>query len=767
MMLKIIYLIDKLKEAGAQKHLLGVISNLDKERFKPKLLTLEELGVKRIYGLSGIRGLIRLIRIIRQENPDIVHTYLFSENILGVFAAKLAGVKFIVTSRRDTGILREGKLRHILAYRLTNRWVDKIICVSEAVKKVVLAKEKINPDKVTVIYNGVDIEKFNPALYQKCGAKFKIKSSLGIEEDESVVGMIANFSWIKGHKEFIEAAKLVLKEMPNTKFLLVGDGPLLENQKSKIKNQRLEDKILFLGRRQDIPELLSVMDVSVNASYSEGMSNTILESMACGIPVVVTAVDGNLETVVNGVTGILVPPKNFKAMAEAIIKILKDRELAKRLGNNAKELVNNKFTSQMMVKEIEKLYSQLLAPKVAFIFSQFPCYDEVFILREMDALKKQRLNFLIFSLKTPKDKIIHKEAKDLTSDTIYVPFISLKIIFNQIYFLIIHPIRYLNAFLHIIKINLKSADFLLKSLAIFPKSVYMAGIFKRLKIRHIHAQWATHPTTSAIIISRLVNIPFSFTGHAHDIYLNTTGLKEKIRQADFVTTCTAYNKDYLLRLVDGHIKKDKIIVNYHSVDLEEFNSNTNRLWTEDHRPFYILSVGSLLECKGFDILIDACRILRDEKINFKCTIAGGGHLENNLKSKVRSLNLEDYIQFTGYITQDKLIPLYQNADVFVLPARLDIHWGIPNVLLEAMAASLPVVVTNLPSIKELIQEGENGFIIPEKDPKILAKILIRLYEDKDLRLKIRKDTPKVIEEKFNLKKNANRLIEIFKDAINA
>ncbi|MBI4982252.1 MAG: glycosyltransferase, partial [Candidatus Omnitrophica bacterium] len=730
--------------------------------------------VTRIYDLHGLKGMLRLIKLIRKERFDIVHSYLFNENILGSIAAKIAKAPVIITSRRDTGIFFEKKPYYFLMYRLTNRLVHKIICVSEAVKKAVVEKENVSFDKLAVIYNGVDTNKLTP---DKRTNSSQIKSSLNIRDDDFVVGMIsnANSSVIKGQKDFIESARIVSQEIPNTKFLLVGGGPLTESLKLQAASFGLQDKFLFLGTRRDIPELLSVMDISVNASYSEGMSNTILQSMASGVPVVATAVDGNLETVVDGVTGILVPHKNPQRMAEAIIKILKNRELAKKMGENARKVIEEKFTNQIMLGNMENLYKRLLKRKVAFIFSQFPCYDETFILREMNELKAAGLDFVLYSIKPCKDKVIHQEAGQLAKITSYLPLISFKLIFINLFFALRHPFRYWSTFLQVFFVNLKSLNFFLKSIGLWMQTVGFAWLAKRDKVFHVHGQWATFPTTHAFIISKLNNIPFSFTGHAHDIFVDTVGLKQKISMAKFIVTCTEYNKKYLLNLLsrDSAIAragdnvlialKDKIIVNYHGVDLEKFDSQDTKIQRHnDTGSFKILSVGSLLECKGFDILINACKILKDKGLNFECTIAGGGPLREALEQKVRDFGLDGEVKFTGYITQDKLIPLYLKADILSLSMRSKIHWGIPNVLLEAAAAKVPVICTHLPSIPELVENNKTGFIVPEDNPKALAEALLRLYRDKELGKEIGIQGYTVIRDKFEIKKNAMKLIELFK-----
>ena len=420
--------------------------------------------------------------------------------------------------------------------------------------------------------------------------------------------------------------------------------------------------------------------------------------------------------------------------------------------------------------------------KVAFIFSQFPCYDETFILREMNELRSAGLEFEIYSLKSPKDKIIHEEAKELAQKTHYLPFVSLKLQGCDLFFLFHHPGRYFSAFFGTLFRLLKSSELFFKTGCLWYKAVGFARLAREQGITHVHGQWATYPATVAYIISKLNNIPFSFTGHAHDIYLDTTMLAFKIKQAKFVVTCTDNNKRYLSGLLKAKpflsfadmprlsLDADKIIVNYHGVDLRRFapsqvasppSASLGTPFGRKSQVFKILSVGSLLECKGFEYLIEACRMLKEQGIDFECTIAGGGVLEENLKLKVKDEKLEDYIKFTGYITQDKLIPIYQQADVFVLVMEPEIHWGIANVLIEAAAASVSLVCTMLPSIPELVEDGKSGFIIPAKDPAAIAVVVEKLYRDEALRKRIGEAGRKVVEEKFDVVKNARKLKQLF------
>jgi colanic acid/amylovoran biosynthesis glycosyltransferase len=405
--------------------------------------------------------------------------------------------------------------------------------------------------------------------------------------------------------------------------------------------------------------------------------------------------------------------------------------------------------------------------KIAFIFSQFPAYDETFILREMNELDKAGLVFDIYSLKTPKDKIIHDEAKALASRTSYLPFFSWGLLGDDLYYLFRRPWRYMSIFFGVLLRNLPSPNFFFKTCALWYKAVGFARLAEKTGIMHVHGQWATFPATVALIISRLNNIPFSFTGHAHDIYLDTTMLGYKIKAAKFVATCTGDNKRHLIEVTrsQGHkVTGEKIVISYHGVDLERFKRVDELRVTScelEKRKIKILSVGSLLECKGFEYLIEACKILKDEGVDFECTIAGGGKLEESLRLRVARCELKEKVKFTGFITQDQLIPLYKQTDVFVLAMVPEIHWGIPNVLLEAMACGKPVVCTMLPSIPELVKDGETGYIIPAKDPVAIALATKKLIQDEASRKRIGEAGRRAVEEKFDVVRNALKLKELF------
>ena len=396
------------------------------------------------------------------------------------------------------------------------------------------------------------------------------------------------------------------------------------------------------------------------------------------------------------------------------------------------------------------------SPKVAFIVSKFPCYDEAFILREIYALSKM-MDIAIFSLRKSTEKILHDQARELLSKTVYVPYLfSWGIIGAELLTLLTHPIRYVKAFRRLVIGNIKSPNFLIRNLAFFPKAIYLAHWIRRRKITHLHAYWATYPASVALVASEIAGVPFSFTGHAHDIYVDTTHLKEKMMRASFVTTCTQQNKKHLMKVAPDY-PDQQILVNYHGLQLDQFDVNGKLR----NKTFQILSVGTLQYYKGFQFLLPALAALKDKGFNFTCVIVGGGPLESDLRKHVRLLGLEPYVTMTGPLRQDEVIPYYKKSDLLVLMAQPEWHWGIPNVLIEALAAKTPVITTRFGSVEELVTDGETGLLVPPKDTEVLVAAIDHLYTDELLRKKLAEAGYRRVIEYFDLEKNIRQFAQRF------
>jgi len=306
--------------------------------------------------LQGLKKYLILSRKIRRNKIDILHSYFEGSDIWGTLLAKLAGIPVVISSKRDMGFSKNKKM--LIAYRFVNPFITKIISVSEAVRYQTNLQEKVSLKKIVTIYNGVDFEKFNNSNH-----KDVLKAELNLNITSPIVGILANIRPIKGLEYFIYAATKIKKQFPLAQFIIIGDCvpsqerlAYYDRLKSMVRELKLENNCFFIGGRSDIPDVLSIMDVSVLTSLSEGFSNTVIESMAAGKPLVVTDVGGNSEAVVHGKTGFVVPPKDIDKLANAISVLLANKKLAKSMGEAGRMRAKQLFSIETMMEKIENLY---------------------------------------------------------------------------------------------------------------------------------------------------------------------------------------------------------------------------------------------------------------------------------------------------------------------------------------------------------------------------------------------------------------------------
>ncbi len=369
----VLYLIDKLHRAGAQTNLSQLARGLPAARFRPIVVCLtsggplaEEirasgidvrvLGIRRIYGGSALRALGRLARGMREEKVEIVHTYLVSANLFGASASALAGNPTLITTRRDLGFSRNFRLS-LLEETFVNPRASRVVTPSEAVSESARRERGLDARKVVTISNAVDCDLFRP----DAGLRVASRAALGLASEAPVTGVVANFLPVKGHEDFLNAARRVADRMPEAFFVLVGDGVLRRDMERFARDLGIGKKVLFTGTRSDTRELLSAFDLLVSPSHSEGMSNVILEAMSMARPILATSVGGTGELLRHEVTGLLVPPRDPAALAEAMLSLLPDRARAHALGARARKEVEDRFSVKEMVHRYVSLYDELLA----------------------------------------------------------------------------------------------------------------------------------------------------------------------------------------------------------------------------------------------------------------------------------------------------------------------------------------------------------------------------------------------------------------------
>lgn len=302
---------------------------------------------------------LKLTRIMTRENVKLVHTHGWGAYYDGVISAIMAGKIPIIHTVHGKFFenLACEKIRRIYLQRLLSLQTDKIVTVSKDLQTY-YSRLLHNSRKIYCIYNGVDINKFNTSKN-----KDQVKRKLGLNPDDLVVGTVGRLDPIKDHETILKSASLVLKDLPNTKFLIIGDGLLKKNLEELAFKLKINNDVIFLGERNDIPELLNVMDIFILSSLFEGNSKTLLEAMATGLPIIATNVGGNRELIEDRKTGILIPPSDKNYMADILKLINRDYKAYQFLGIQAREKVEKDFSIENMIFKYSKLYEEIITKK--------------------------------------------------------------------------------------------------------------------------------------------------------------------------------------------------------------------------------------------------------------------------------------------------------------------------------------------------------------------------------------------------------------------
>ena len=369
----VLFLIDHLMAlGGGETNLLKVVQLMPPElvrcsiatfRIKPEIRQSISVPVyvfpwKRFFHLDAWKAAFALRKLIRTERVDIVQTYFETSNLWGGVVAKLSGA-LLLSSRRDMGILRKNK--HALAYRMVNRLSDHVLAVSEEVKRFWVDADRINPNKVSVVYNGVDLKHI--AAKNSYGNPFADAEWAGASH---IITCVANIRKVKGIDVLIKTAQRVCQELPNAVFVIAGslyDRTYSEEIQGMIRSLNLEKNVKLLGFVEDPVPLLKMSDAFCLLSRSEGFSNALLEAMACGVPSVVTCVGGNPEAISDGENGFLVPVDDDGAAAEKLLALLRDPERAANIGENGRNSVQARFSADVMIQRLIVVYRDLLAER--------------------------------------------------------------------------------------------------------------------------------------------------------------------------------------------------------------------------------------------------------------------------------------------------------------------------------------------------------------------------------------------------------------------
>ncbi len=398
--------------------------------------------------------------------------------------------------------------------------------------------------------------------------------------------------------------------------------------------------------------------------------------------------------------------------------------------------------------------------RIAYITVKAPFGEqETFIITEMLALRDRGVDLLI----VPRDsdgELFHEEAASLTGYTLNIPWLSTDIVKRLAAFICRNP----RSFFRIIEDTVLKAGRLktaLKNLVVLPKAIYLSAVLRDASVSHIHAHWASTPSTMAYVISEITGIPWSFTAHRGDIAEDNI-LRRKCAAASFVRAIDEGGRREISAVANDPVIEKKILTVHMGVGVPEA---VRRPAAGSREVFTILCPANFVPKKGHRYLIECCRLLSARGVGFRCLIAGDGPLREELQAMVEGLPPGCDVRLLGRLPHERLLGMYEEGavDAVVLPSIVTdegVKEGIPVALIEAMSYGIPVVSTCTGGIPELIGDG-SGVMVGEKDVESLAAVIERLARDPDYYSMLSRRGRRKIETDFNISTTVDRLLDLF------
>lgn len=393
---------------------------------------------------------------------------------------------------------------------------------------------------------------------------------------------------------------------------------------------------------------------------------------------------------------------------------------------------------------------------VGYFVSRFPHISETFIVRELNAVEATgQIQIELFSLFPPSNPLIHPATQS------WVPRVRRPgvgaVVAGTLWALARHPLRTIGTSLIVLRGYARSGR-LLRALAVIPIACAQARVVEDLAVEHIHAHYATYPALAAWVCHRLTGVSYSFTTHAHDLFLDQSLLFRKVRDAEFVIAISEFNRRFLKSYGGGRNAPVEVV--HCGIDPSAYPFRMRQIPPDG--PVRALCVANLTDYKGHEVLIDAIAQGGTSLARLELDLVGAGLLRGALEQQAGRLGIADRIRFHGGMIEPQVQDMLESADLFVLPSivtsvgRMD---GIPVVLMEALAAGLPVVATRLSGIPELIRDGDTGLLVEPGDPSELAQALARIVSDESHLNP--KSGRRLIESEFEIGSSAKRLAGLF------
>jgi glycosyltransferase involved in cell wall biosynthesis len=362
---------------GAEEHMLTLLRGLDRRYFRLQLVCSPEVASLMAHDIPDdvavyplvfqnpwqVSGGLRLARFLRRHGTDVLHSHMFRSSFAASPVGRLCGVPMIVETPHVREHWRQGLLKsHFFVDRVASRFVDYYIAVSEANARYLIGKKGLPARKIRVIRNGCDLGTFAPPP----GARRKMRMNLGLVEEDPVLIVVGRLEPQKGHRLLLDAFVTVRRDFPGAKLVCVGTGSLEQDLNERTRALGLGASVQFVGYQSNVAHWLAMADVCVLPSFYEGLPLVAIESSAAGCPMVATEVDGTTEVVINGKTGLTVPPGDSARLAQAICQILRDGEMRRHFGQNARAWVTEHFDKSMQLQQTQDLYLEAFPTPAEF-----------------------------------------------------------------------------------------------------------------------------------------------------------------------------------------------------------------------------------------------------------------------------------------------------------------------------------------------------------------------------------------------------------------
>lgn len=668
-----------------------------------------------------IKTIMKIRKFIKENKMDIIHSHGYKSNFYGLLASLNLNINRITTCHNWIGNGRKMKLYEYID-KLLLRNFDKVIAISEELKNEILRSGIF---KVMIINNGIDIERFK---LQATGHRLKIKEAFGIKENEKAIGTVGRLTVEKGHSYLIETFEKAVKEFPDTKLLIVGDGPLKESLESRAMSLGLKDNIIFTGIRNDIPELLSIMDIFVLPSLKEGMPMVLLEAMAARKAIIATKVGAVIKIIDDGVTGLLIKPTDVNSMCDCLTRLLKNTEKARLLSEKAYEKVKSEFSASKMAEQYFGEYRRL----------QYKKNNKIGKILQIEIAGKGGICHYTYNLSQEMSKSIK---------TVLISSFDYELKNKEVNFTLVEIFN----------------RFKTNPLIIFK----LIKIFKDKETSIIHFQLSQHPFFMLLLcytVKIFTNKKIVITAHniiSHEAkWWERNIFKSLYVLADKVIVHAHANKLEMLQRFA--IAADKISVIPHGNYLFCNEDGTKEGMPEN--TFNILFFGYIRKYKGLIYLIRALDLLKKEIPQVKLFIVGKAVEDfTQYQKEIDNLGLQQNVEINlDYVPFDQAKNYFKKANVVVLP-YLNIYQS--GVLQLAYGFGKPVVTTNVGGLQEAVENGRSGFIVPPEDENALSEKISAILNSRELQQEMGNYALHLAKTKFSWDSIAINTLELYRSIL--